>query len=294
MITMNSFRGIGATRLLKRAALLLGTAMVVSVTDASTASSATSAVFGCDFEIGSIDTTTQWNVSGNSPTISTAEVRDGKYAIKTFLDRKNSRTSFRTELAMKSIRAKPGVDYWYGFSVFLPNDYVADPIWEIVAQWHAVPDKSLGEIDVNPPIALHSEKGKWKVSTIWDSRQVTTKDYEGSRDYDLGNYKRGAWTDFVFHIKWSPHSDGLLEVWKDGQNVVSTKGPIGYNDAVGPYFKFGLYKGWRDRSSPAGVVSTRTLYHDAIRVASGPNAKYEDVAPSNVRRPMPPMSVKLD
>lgn len=296
---MSSFRWTASTtaaKRLRRAALLLSgaAAMVLGTAGAGAASLAPPMVFAADFEAGSIDTSSQWVVSGNSPTVTTAYVREGKYAIKTFLDRKNSPTSYRTELAMRSIRAQPDVDYWYGFSIYLPSDYVADSIWEIVAQWHAVPDKALGEGDLNPPVSLHSENGKWKVSTIWDAHQVTTKSYDGSRSYDLGAYKRGVWTDWVFHIKWSPNSDGLLQVWEDGKQVINTPGPIGFNDAVGPYFKFGLYKGWRDRSSPVGLVTTRTLYHDSIRMASGPTAKYADVAPPSVRRPLPPLSVKVN
>ena len=93
----------------------------------------------------------------------------------------------------------------------------------------------------------------------------------------------------------SPDCGDMVRMWikyreQDGKKVIDKAGPIGFNDQKGPYFKFGLYKGWRDRKNPAGVVSSRTLYHDEIRVAAGPD-KYSAVAPGG-RRPAAPGAVR--
>ena len=244
----------------------------------------------------------QWTISGNAPTLTTEVSRKGKYALKSFLDRLKSEKSYRTELSLKGISAERGKDYWYGFSIYLPEDFVSDNIWEILAQWHGIPDEDLGESNenLNPPLSLQSTNGEWKLSSIWDSRQVTDKkNYEGKRSYKLGAYQRGAWTDWVFHIRWSPDSKGLLQVWQNGKKVVDTAGPIGFNDKRGPYFKLGIYKGWDDRYEPPGNVGVRTVYHDEIRVASGPDATYADVAPggdspAGTRRPLPPEGVAVE
>ena len=55
--------------------------------------------------------------------------------------------------------------------------------------------------------------------------------------------ERGAWTDWVFHVKWSYGPDGVLEVWKNSQKIVTKSGPNTFNDARGPYMKMGIYKG---------------------------------------------------
>ena len=58
--------------------------------------------------------------------------------------------------------------------------------------------------------------------------------------------EKGCWTDWVVHVKWSYQSDGILQIWKNGEKVVDQNGPNAFNDAHGPFFKMGLYKGWRN------------------------------------------------
>lgn len=258
---------------------------------------AASVVFSSDFEGGIIDKAL-WGISGNAPTITTEQKRAGKYAMKTVLDRKKSATSYRTEVTTGGRdHVTPGEDYWYGFSVYLPDDYVTDDTWEIVAQWHSTPDPSEKDAALNPPLSLQTDNGLWMVSTIWDSKPTTDKkNYDGKKMYTLQKYATGRWTDWVFHVKWSPKQDGLLQVWQDGKKVVDVPGPIGFNDQVGPYFKMGIYKGWADRNAPPGTPTTRTLYHDELRIA-GPTGKYEDVAPGGggpVIRPASPVGFRLE
>ena len=59
--------------------------------------------------------------------------RAGRKVMKTSLDRYKDRYPDRTEI--QGPPAEIGKEYWYGFSILLPEDYVPDRIWEIVAQW---------------------------------------------------------------------------------------------------------------------------------------------------------------
>ncbi len=230
-----------------------------------------------DFESGDLS---GWGISGNSPTVVSSPVRAGKHAMKTSLDRYRDKVPYRTEVSGPG--SKVGREYWYGFSIFLPEDYVADGIWEIVAQWHGVPDFDIGENWRNPVMALSTRGGKWSLVNRWDAKANTfaggKRKYGGARRHDLGAYRRGVWTDWVVHVKWSYGRDGFLEIWKDGKKVIDRKGPNAFNDAKGPYFKMGLYKGWKNPDTPCDVVSKRILYHDEFRMA-GAGATYDDVAP---------------
>jgi hypothetical protein len=239
-------------------------------------------MFQGNMESGSLS---GWLVSGNSPQVTRERARVGVLALKTVLNYNTSPTRYRTEVRAEAPDPEYGKDYWYGFSIFLPAEYVPDTVWEIVAQWHDIPD--VGEDTRNPMLSLTTTNGRWGVSSRWDDKPITQLkpgvagtqwQYAGSHSYDLGAYETGRWTDWVFHLKWSYIDDktGVLQIWKDGVLVADQVGPNCYNDARGPYFKMGLYKGWTT-SAPRNV-SERTLFHDEFRMA-GPGARYEDVAP---------------
>jgi predicted transcriptional regulator len=106
---------------------------------------------------------------------------------------------------------------------------------------------------------------------------------DGSKSKNLGKYETGLWTDWVFHVKWSWESDGLLEVWKNGKKVIHYEGPIGYNDRRGVYFKTGIYK-WVWKMTPERDHSTttkRVTYVDEVRIGNE-NATYQDVVRAGV------------
>jgi hypothetical protein len=236
-------------------------------------------IFSSDFEDGEL---TGWKASGNAPTVTREVARAGRYAMKTSLDRYKDRDSYRTEVSGPG--AEIGKEYWYGFSIFLPDDYVPDKIWEIVAQWHGVPDLKQGEQWRNPVLALSTTAGRWGWVSRWDAKRNTfesgKRQYGGQREYDLGPYQRNVWTDWVVHVKWSYEEDGFLQVWKNGEKVIDQTGPNAFNDVQGPFFKMGLYKGWQKPETPSDAVTKRTLYHDEFRMA-GPDGTYEDVAPGS-------------
>ncbi|MBN1670831.1 MAG: polysaccharide lyase [Kiritimatiellae bacterium] len=237
-------------------------------------------IFTADFETGDL---AGLHPSGNSPAVTDTPARAGKHAMKTYLHREQSRCRYRTEVVPREQNTRVGEEYWYGFSILLPEDYKPDPVWEIVAQWHGRPDFELGENWRNPIMAIWTANGKWVVGNRWDPKPNTfeggKRRYGGSKRWDLGPQEPGKWVDWVFHVKWSFEDDGLLEVWKDGKKVIERKGPNTFNDKKGPYLKLGIYKGWKDeRGRAKSVVESRTLYHDEIRIGRAP-CQYEGVAP---------------
>lgn len=186
-------------------------------------------------------------------------------------------TSRRSELRLNAVANRS--EYWYGFSNYLPSSFVKDRSMEIVAQWNAKPDRNLGEDWRSPQLYLKTENGRWKIVRRWDSKPLTTNNTpEDKETIDLGAYQTGVWNKWVFHVKWSYQSDGLVEVWKNGKLVLRKTGPNTYNDKVGPFQKFGIYKpDWKYRPHRS-KIATRVIYYDNIRMGKA-NASYQDVAP---------------
>jgi hypothetical protein len=198
----------------------------------------------------------------------TYPVREGKYAAKITLLRKDPlvENGTRSELKRYDFFGM-GTERWYGFSVYLDNNYKVDAnSREIITQWHDIPDVLLGETWRTPPLSLITKNGTWFLSQNWDSKQVT-KSGQGSKNLtNLGLYDTEKWTDFVFHVKWSYKDDGLIEIWKNKKLVLSQTGPNVYNDFLGPYFKIGIYPNWK-KNNDQSKINQREIYIDAIKIS---------------------------
>lgn len=198
--------------------------------------------------------------------------------------------SYRAELRLTqgSIVGGVGQERWYGLSIYVPGDWRIDTNprdWQILAQWHSLPDVQLGEGLLPPPLAIWIDKGEWSIWSYWDRTPVTKTTADGAplppggrAVLWRGPYSTGKWTDWVVHAQWSYLSDGLIEMWKDGVKVVSRRGPNTYNDTQPLYFMLGLYR-W-PWSFPNNVWSEpkRVVYFDELRVGDA-TANYSAVVP---------------
>jgi len=175
----------------------------------------------------------------------------------------------RAEVFFKAEKTLP-VERWYAFNIWLPASFVYDSLPEIVAQWHGTPDFDLGENYRSPAVDLMIQKGEWHLETRWASQAVNdnnslTGSFTGKSSIPFGKTVTEKWTQWIFHIKFSYKNDGLLEVWKDGAKIYSRKGPNYYNDKLGPYFKFGIYK-WEWMKPQNTNVNKRILYFGDVKL----------------------------
>lgn len=154
------------------------------------------------------------------------------------------------------------VERWYAASYYLPTGYVTDAAPEIVTQWHT----NVG----SPPLALWTQNGQWRITRF------------GNKQTILGAYATNKWTDFVFHVKWSTGTDGLVEAWKDGVKVLTFTGAtLLPGTTYGAYMRTGLYKWpWNPTSSIRSTTTQRVMYVDDVRIGNQ-YATYQDVAPGN-------------
>ena len=255
------------------------------------AESATGLIFEDTFKRGLGD---HWKHSGNKHTKTIVDPQDpANGQLKFTLDRLKDKVPFRSELVIKKPRRifRFGQDHWIGVRIFLPDDWEVSQYIDILLQWHSVPDTHLGESwknGLNPPLALFVNGERWRLTSLWDANRITQKrKYSGSNRYDLGPIARGQWTDWVIRVTWSyTPGKGILEVWRDGKQVVSQPGPNTFNDRKPPYLKLGIYKpAWNPKNKWAEpTLASRTVYFSNLRIA-GSDGSYETVAPAGGARP---------
>ncbi len=227
--------------------------------------------------------------------------------------------NMRSELLIAGQRTKfPAIsEGWFGFSLFVPEDVEEGVLGGV--QWHSEPDPDSRCGHVNngegewwryPPTAMSTDGKTWKLWTIWDPRPCTiarslNKGGAGINRYTLGAVKRGAWTDFVFHIKFNFNPEkGLIQVWKNGKLVLDENTGTTYNDLASLYFMGGIYnRAFAEKGSNYGVRRSEEecktnygkwgcpgpdgiLYMDEIRIGDA-NSSYDEVKPRGNSLPSP-------
>jgi hypothetical protein len=181
------------------------------------------------------------------------------------------RGSFRAEGRLRPNHLHS--EFWYQARILVPADWKPSATPVVAMQWHNTRDFFLGEVGAIPPLALDIVGSQWRVIRAWDRRWIspeTPPRVEGHQLAATAPLEPGKWSEWTFHVRWSPNSDGFLRVWKDGQLLVEIEGPIGYQDLIGPYLKFGVYvPGWKDIGLEKDVT-TRVLYFDLIAASASP------------------------
>ncbi|UCG13344.1 MAG: polysaccharide lyase [Deltaproteobacteria bacterium] len=131
------------------------------------------------------------------------------------------------------VRLRMGGESWYAFSFLLPSDFPIVETRLVIARWK----QSFNEAtkDRSPIVSLRYMGGKLRVDVARDrgKRKVYNK------KIDL----RNRWVDMVFRIIARTNKDGMLQVWKNGHQIVDYHGALGFrNDEDEIYFKLGLYR----------------------------------------------------
>jgi hypothetical protein len=168
----------------------------------------------------------------------------------------------RAELSEYAFKAPFHTDLWYAFRTFIPEAWPNQDVRCLIAQWHAWHDWAWGEALRSPVLGIEYRDSAFLIRLCHSDVKIQTDNSSRSNNktvlYISDEYaQKGVWHDFVVNVRWSPQEDGYLNVWIDDHQVVRYRGPIGYKDALGPYFKMGIY---RD-----DVPDTFVLHHDAYR-----------------------------
>lgn len=234
--------------------------------------------------------------SSNVPTITRGFACSGKSAARMELNAKAKIRPYRTEVKMttgggNNRRFTFRKDYWFGSALYLPSDgnwTQTDNSNPTLTQFHGRPDS--GEVWRQPIIAFSRKSdGNFNLHVRADSKRITVnKKYSTNKTFSLGKMPIGKWIEMVWHVRFDPRGNGIVELWIDGRKRVSFRGEVGYNDDLPPDVSFGNYtSSWRPSNcsgsecrSWAGPdkVTRRHHFIDDIRIAEN-GGSYRDVVP---------------
>lgn len=169
-----------------------------------------------------------------------------------------SGVSYRSEIETESAPPMNSVR-WYRFAILLPEDFPIEDNRLVLFQWHGSDKKSLGEASRSPVLAVRYVGGTLSI-TMRHSAERIVHDPDAvpnEKLFKTSDFQRGKWNDFVVQAKWAYTEDGFVNVWLNGRKVVSYQGPVGYNDDVGPYVQFGLYRDDSDKTYVSYISDVR-------------------------------------
>ena len=163
------------------------------------------------------------------------------------------------ELSDFAFKAPFGREIHYSFRTYIPEDWRDQDVRCLIAQWHAWHDWVLVEALRSPVLGIEYRDGAFLIRSCHSDRLRQSDNAQAGINkrvhYVGGDHaQKGIWHHFDVHVRWSWRDDGELRVRIDDHLVVDYRGPIGYRDLLGPYFKFGLY---RDPTADTVVI-----YHD--------------------------------
>lgn len=159
-------------------------------------------------------------------------------------------------------------DTWYGFSTYLPKDFVPPRgVGVVLAQWHD--QAELGDPAGKPPLAMRYLDGTLRFTGAF-SEVASQKPDKRYVFHEIPEIAHETWLDFVFRIHWSRAGESSIDAFLAGERIFRFDGPLGYrNEIKGPYFKLGVY-------ASGEISGPLVAYHDNYSRADS----FEAVDPS--------------
>ncbi|RAK58140.1 heparin lyase I family protein [Phenylobacterium deserti] len=165
------------------------------------------------------------------------EIRPGDYWAK---DARKAHPVERTELSDLA-RMPLDKDIWLAFTLEVEPGVASTSEWVNLGQLHATADR--GEPSVSPPwVQRLLPNDRFQVEVRHTQDDPIKAAPPPVVIYEEAKLERGKPHRFVYRFRISQGPNGLAQMWRDGVLVADYRGPIGYRDKLGPYFKFGVYR----------------------------------------------------
>lgn len=149
----------------------------------------------------------------------------------------------RSEFYLKNYQMPYDRDVWLSFAIKIePGDPLVLDASEFcyIGQFHASEDAG----DISSPPVLGIRLDGMDTVNVYTCATTENPHKKSPKSILRGTTKftRGIWHKNVMRIRFSP-TNGQLQWWKDGKELLNIANiGIGYPDATGPYWKFGVYR----------------------------------------------------
>jgi hypothetical protein len=203
-----------------------------------------------------VEAAAPWSISGSANDMR-FEVRSGDVAE---WDRSHNHRAERAEISGFHSKEPVDSDIWFSMDLMVEPGAKVTSRWTVLGQLHPTEDPG----DVGPSPAWAQELNADDVFRIVIRAKVQTPLRSSPAPTVLfvdPQFNRGQTYHLVYRLRYS-QTQGALDAWRDGQQIVHYSGPLGYINAQGPYFKFGFY---REPAAETVVVHYRNLrFGDAV------------------------------
>ena len=137
-----------------------------------------------------------------------------------------------------------------------------------------------------PSFSLYArQSGRFfRVQARYSTSSTPNSDNSTSVYFDERPMPFGRWVDFVFKFKHNTTGSGFLQLWMDGQQIVSYTGHLGYNTGYNDYVKFGYYNWQGSGSAPRKLLLRSPVLVADPAAANTQPSSYETLSISKPSR----------
>lgn len=161
-------------------------------------------------------------------------------------------------------------DVWISTRIMVEPGPANTGAWLVLLQVHRSPDP--GDATASPPFALElNTSGTPIITTRGTSSATNTGNPAPTVRWQHPNFRRGVWDHYVIRSKFSFDGSGELQMWRNGSQEINVSGILNaYNDAAGPYPKFGLYRGPASETTVAWHAGFRAGHESLAHLIDSP------------------------
>lgn len=167
--------------------------------------------------------------------------------------------------ATDSVHFPMGEVVWNAYRVKVADGFAVpseENSWFIIGQWHGSAN------DNRSPYIAAQMQGN---DLVFLRRFLSNGKQTAREMYRMNNVPRNEWLNIVIEHKVS-ETDGLLNIWLNGSQVVKFEGPLGYWDHQDAgYWKFGIYRSATDTNAVVEYRDVVTTTKDLSKRAMATN-----------------------